>query len=66
MNSKLRSLLGKDIDFIEHDNVEKGNLNGSRFHLNRHSTGRAAFNLIQYIENLRAEKQLIPVHQGLL
>ena len=49
MNSKLRSLLGKDIDFIEHDNVEKGYLNGIRLHLNRRSTGRAAFNFIHYI-----------------
>ena len=57
VNSKLRSLLGKDIDFIEHNNVEKGHLNGSRLHLNRRGTGRLAFNFIQYIKNLRAKKQ---------
>ena len=57
MNSKLRSLLGKDIDFIEHNNVEKGHLNGSRLHLSKRGTGRLAFNFIQYIKNLRAEKQ---------
>ena len=49
MNSKLRSLLGKDIDFIEHNNAEKGHLNGSRLHLNRRGTGTLAFNFIQYI-----------------
>ena len=58
VNSKLRSLLGKDIDFNEHDDIEKGHLNGSRLHLNRWGTGRLAFNFIQYIENLRDKKQL--------
>ena len=57
VNSKLRSLLGKDIDLIERNNVEKGHLNGSRLHLNRRGTGRLAFNFIQYIKNLRAKKQ---------
>ena len=57
VNSKLRSLLGKDIDFVEHNNIEKGHLNVSRLHLNRRGTGRLAFNFIQCIENLRAKKQ---------
>ena len=34
VNSQLRSLSGKDIDFMEHNNVEKGHLNSSRLHLN--------------------------------
>ena len=57
LNTKLRSLLGKGIDFIEHNNVEKGHLNGSRLHLNKRGNGRLAFNFIQYIKNLRAKKQ---------
>ena len=57
VNSKLRSLLGKDIDFIEHNNIEKGHLNGSRLHLSRRGTGRLAFNFIHYIKDLRAKKQ---------
>ena len=57
VNSKFRSLLGKDIDFIEHNTVEKGHLNSSRLHLNRRGTGRLAFNFIQHIKNVRAKKQ---------
>ena len=58
VNSQLRSLLGKDIDFIEHNNVEKGHLNSSRLHLNGRGTGRPAFNFIQYIKNLKSRRQV--------
>ena len=56
VNEKLRDILGKDTQIIEHSNIESSHLNNRRIHLNKKGDGKLAYNLIQYIKAYRGKE----------
>ena len=56
VNEKLRDILGKDIQIIEHSNIESSHLNNSSIHLNKKGDGKLAYNLIQDIKTYRGKE----------
>ena len=50
VNNKLKSILGKDIEIIEHANIEMEYLNYSKLHLNKRGTGTLVHNFIQHFK----------------
>ena len=56
VNEKLRDILGKDTQIIEHSNIESSYLNNSRIHLNKKDDCKLAYNLIQDIKAYRGKE----------
>ena len=56
VNKKLRDILGKHTQIIEHSNIESSHLNNSRIHLNKKGDGKLAYNLIQDIKAYRGKE----------
>ena len=56
VNEKLRDILGKDTQVIEHSNIESRPLNNSRIHLNKTDDGKLSYNIIQDIKGYRGKK----------
>ena len=56
VNEKLRDILGKDTQIIEHNNIESSHLNNSRIHLNKKGDAKLAYNLIQDINAYRGKE----------
>ena len=56
VKEKLRDILGKDTQIIEHSNIESSHLNNRRIHLHKKGDGKLAYNLIQYIKDYRGKE----------
>ena len=50
VNNKLKNISGKDIKITKYANIDMEYLNYRKLHLNKHGTGRLAYNFIQHIK----------------
>ena len=71
VNEKLRDILGKDTQIIEHSNIESSHLNNSRIHLNKKGDGKLAYRILKLIVvrkiivAIRITECLCPLSQNL-
>ena len=56
VNEKLRDILGKDTQIIEHSNIELNHLNKSMIHMSKKGDDKLAYNLIQDVKAYRGKK----------